>query len=246
MYWMASLFIALALPALADWTKTDTQVRSGNILKVVCQGSAPIGAVDIARSEALQVCRNTAISHLQTNLTQKSLIVETETSVGLHSETVQNASYVGLDCKSEKEKIEENQDKGAVTVFIKCSFDLSKAKVKEIEDHADLPDKTNSGLIVNKDKATELPTVKVERLRKFDGSLNRTLILSTVPKCDSIVVRGRPRKLNCEANPMTILIYPDDTEIILRKSGFKPKHIKLNIEHQSGEPETLEVFFGKS
>lgn len=246
---LAYLTLSLALPAWSeDWTKTNTQVRIGKSLQVVCSGSAPLGAIDLARKGALQSCRNSAIAHLQTNLIQKSLVIETESNVGLHSETIQQASYSGLDCKQDKEKIEDNKQDGVTTVFLRCVFDLSKAKVAAIEEPAE-SQMESADLIKNKTDASALPVSQFSRSKnKIEKSENKHLVISTIPVCDSIVVRGRPRTIKCDSNPITLLIFPEDREIILRAPGYKPKHIILDKDRspaRSNEIESLEVYFEK-
>lgn len=244
---LAYLTLTMALPAWSeDWTKTNTQVRSGQSLQVVCSGSAPLGAIDLARNVALQACRNAAISHLQTNLTQKSLIIETENSVGLHSETAQQANYSGLDCKQDREKIEDRD--GTTTVFLRCVFDLSKAKVANIEEpiESQFDDKD---FIKNKIEASALPSSQSADLKsKIEKSKNRHLVITSIPVCDSIMIRGRSRIIKCDANPKTLLIYPEDRELIIRLGGYKPKHVILNKDRapaNSNAPESLEVYLEK-
>lgn len=233
-----------------DWTKTDTQVRRGNNLQVVCNGTAPSGAIDLARKEALQGCRNAAISHLQTNLSVKSLVIETERDVALHSETKQHSSYTGLDCKQDKEKIQEDKDNGTVTVFLRCKFDLTKAKVAAIDEPEANDDDTPSSLVKNKEDVTAIPISKESKPKEdLEQSENRHLTLSVVPSpCDSILVRGRPRVIKCDTNPKTVLIFPEDKEIIIRRRGYKSKHIFLNQDRKPTgyEPiEPLEVYLEK-
>lgn len=243
-----ALTIALPVQSDTDWIKTNTQTRTGQSLQVVCNGTAPLGAIDLARKEALNSCRNTAISHLQTNLTQKSLVIETENSVALHSETVQQASYSGLDCIQDKEKIEDNKQIGTTTVFLRCVFDLSKAHIAKFEEPVEAK-VTSDILVKNRIEVSTLPSNSSKKPKdKLQKSKNRHLVISTIPVCDNIVIRGRPRVIKCDANPKTLLIFPEDFELIVRLQGHKPKHIILNEDRTPGssdEIDQLEIYLEK-
>ena len=238
--------------AKADWTTTDTQVRRGNSLQVVCNATAPIGAVDLARKEALQSCRSTAISNLQTDLIVKTLTIQTEREVALHSETKQYSSYKGMDCKQDKEKIQEDTNGGTVTVYLRCNFDLAKVKVTALDEPETKDNDASSSLVKNADVAKAIPTVAVGKPKsELEQSENRLLTISVVPSpCDEIIVRGRSRVIKCDQNPKALLLYPEDNELIVRLRGYKPKHIMLNRDRKPAasfeKEEELNVFLEKN
>ncbi len=245
------LLITIAIYAWADsdWTITNTQIRKGNKLQVVCIGTAPSGAIDLARSEAMQSCRNTAISHLQTNLTVKTLTIETERDVSLHSETIQNSSYTGLDCKQDKEKIQEDKDGGIVTVYLRCNFDLAKTKVMPTSDRNEKDNHASSSLVKSKDSVSTIPVSKTKELKtRLEQSDRRHLIVQTIPSCDEILIRSdRARIVKCEP-PTTLLLYSEDTELIIRLRGHKPKHLRLNKLRTPANydaPESVELILEK-
>lgn len=241
------LFFLISIPVWAtpEWVKGDYFIRNGNILTVVCKGEAPLGATDLARKQALQECRNSAVSQLQTDFSQKSLTIETEQTSSFHSETVTDQHYSGVDCEILKSQTEDSQDEGVTRVFIKCRFDLSKAKVSI------KPTKENQP------QATEKLVPKMEDSRSesvvaFDTPTERSskqqLTISSIPKCDTILFRGSGRSVKCDSNPITVLILPADIEIIVRKNGLKPKHIELSKNRKSKilkDIESIEVYFEK-
>ena len=108
-----------------DWAKQNTQVRKGNLYRVVCTGEAP--SIDLARREALQSCRNSATSQLMTEANIKRVTIETERAVAYHQEVSEDLNYKGLDCVPEQEQIDDHQS--SVQVWMKCLFDLNKATV---------------------------------------------------------------------------------------------------------------------
>lgn len=241
---MICLFSFPAWPT-PDWAKGDSFVRNGKILTVICKGEAPLGASDVAHKLALQECRNSAISQLQTDFSQKSLTIETEQDVSFHSETATDQNYSGIDCDLLKNQIEDSKEEGITRAFIRCRFDLSKAKVAT-KLNAETPSQQGEKLVSNitedKVESNFAPDQKVER------SNRQQLTISSIPKCDSILFKGSGRFVKCGSNPITVLVFPDDTEIIIRKKGFKPKHIELTKDRktkQSKEIEQIEVFLAK-
>jgi hypothetical protein len=253
--WNFSLLIIGAAPFLSTvaisqpiWAKSNTQSRHGNIFKVVCDGTGP--ALDLARKDALQSCRNSAMSQLQTNLEVKSTIIETESGTAYHQETVQNAKYSGLDCSVEKEAVEETD--GESKVYLLCKFDLSEAKVTSVSavDGADINENSkDSDLVKNRSNLGTIADNEAEIATKdFVKSENRQLVLTTIPRCDDLLIRGqRPRIVKCDEMPKSVFLYGNDTEIIVRAKGYLPKHVELNQRKPAsdGASESLEVFLEK-
>lgn len=227
-----------------DWTKGDSFNRNGKMLTVICKGEAPLGASDLARKQALQECRNSAISQLQTDFSQKSLTIETEQVASFHSETVTNQHYSGVDCDMLKNQIEDSQDEGITRAFIKCRFDLSKAKVSSNSEKENQTQVSEN--IVSKIQETKTEAVNVDK--SVERTANQQLTISSIPKCDTIIFKGSSRSIKCDSNPITVLVFLDDTEIIIRKNGFKPRHISLIKDRKikkSKEIEQIEVYFEK-
>ncbi len=228
-----------------EWAKGDSFVRNGKTLTVICVGQAPLGASDLARRQGLQECRNSAISQLQTDFSQKSLTIETEQTTSFHSETVIEHNYSGVDCDVLKSHIEDSKDDGVTRAYIKCRFDLSKAKVTNSPEKESLPQSTDK--LVSKVEDSKFEQVKI-----YDNPVARSdrqqLTISSIPKCDSILFKGSGRTMKCESNPITVLVFPDDTEIIIRKNGFKPKHVELSTDRkikESKEIQSIGVFLEK-
>jgi hypothetical protein len=194
------LVVALASSAHAGeaWVTEDTMSRNGSILTLVCVGRGP--SQDLARREALETCQGTAADSLKTDINVKTMSVETDKDAAFHSEISSRTKVVGLECKVLKERAEEIQSESVD--HIKCEFDLSKAKSVPI---------------------VENETVVVEKTQI--GS-DRQLILSTVPKCESILITGsQPRVVRCDRNPTIMFLRTEDGELIVRSPGRQPAHV---------------------
>ncbi len=135
-----------------------------------------------ARQSALDECRLSAASAIQQHLKVKAVSIQTEKDVAYHSEVVQDQEYEGLICIPSKEAVEESDDRAQV--WIKCRFDLSKVKATPEHSHAK-------------------PQIAL--------SDKRRVVISVVPGCESILVRGeKPKVIRCKNNPMTIYLEPGD------------------------------------
>jgi len=240
---LIALFSSLIAMASAPEWMHDTMVRSGSILTLVCSGSGP--SMDLARRSALDSCRQTAADAKNSNQTIHSVSIETEHSVAYHSETSSRVSVKNLDCDVLQELSESSGD-GGFTDYIKCRYDLSKAKVETINERNPGPsqDAGSGGLVNGKDSASVIPTSNTEVTAGtvIQGE-NRHLILTSIPNCDEVLVRGqRPRVIKCDESPKTLFIYAGDHELIVRAVGFLPRHIELNRSRSTASTtETLEV-----
>jgi hypothetical protein len=69
----------------------------------------------------------------------------------------------------------------------------------------------------------------VEPQPAFVASSTTSIVISTVPPCDTILVSGqKSRVIDCKDNPMSVLFQAGDQEIIVRANGFIPKHVRLD------------------
>jgi len=235
MYPMYPLLFGLILGGIADakapeWAKKNTQSLSGNFLKTVCSGTGP--SLDSARREALDSCRISARDQLTTNIKVKSLVVQTEKSVGFHEEITGSTSYSGLDCIPFRDDVEELD--GAYKIWLECKFDLSKVKITPIEETEKIA-KESEDSISNREELSVLAGSPAPSGRYFSGT-QTTLAISSVPKCESVIILGRKsRTVTCDENPLTIVIDAEDKEILVRAKGYAPKKILLGKERKSHE-----------
>lgn len=234
------LFSVQGMAAPPSWSKQDTLKQIGSLLYVVCTGRGP--AQDIARRDALDHCRTAAADQANGYFKVQALSIETEHAANFHQEISYNKTVTNLACNPQKEYNDDSE--GSYRVWIKCRYDLSKAKVVSVD--TDEPPSSNSNseesLIGNRDKLSEVPKSSSEVTNgKLISGENRQLILTTIPQCDEILIRGeRPRSIKCDEMPKAIFIYPTDKEIIVRSGGYTPKHIKLNSNRTPANNQTAE------
>jgi hypothetical protein len=216
-----------------DWAKNNTQVREGSLYQVVCNGEGP--SIEQARKTALASCKISAIDQLQTSAKFKSVTVETETDVGYHSEISDSLTFENLNCVPEKEKVLE--DDGIYKVWLKCMFNLDNAEVTNQQENSDIKYNSQSDTVINEKELSQVGgSQNTYRSGRFISSTNKTLLVTTLPACTSLIIRGkRPRVIRCTKNPMTLVIDGTDSDIIVRANGYQPKTIKL-----SGSPKDNE------
>lgn len=225
-------FGGVAQAKVPAWAAKDSHKLVGSRLITVCTGTGP--SVDIARKEALNSCRSAAKDQLVTNIKIRSLTIQTEKSVGFHEEISEGTEYTGLICKPEKDELEERE--GSFTVWMRCAFDLSKVKAIPVGQESEEAKSNGGDSIENRESLAELEISKAANQAKDIFSEKRTLIVSVVPRCESLLVRGeKSRALACDENPVTVLLDPADKEILVRAKGYKPKTIKLGKEKKNHE-----------
>lgn len=208
--------IAIAQPSLA----TEPQwaylptAQSGSTVAVSCHGTGP--DKDISFRVAMGQCQSIAAEVISGSFDIKTLSIETEQTAGFHSEVAAKYDVTGLKCKTEKEHSEIIDD--IYNTWLRCRFNSSLAKI--------------------------IPLIKI-RQPSAVTSKNRQIIFSSIPECNSLVIHGTmDRMVRCKGNPQTLLIYPTDSEIIVRSSGRIPKHVEL-VSEDGQETEIMEIYLEK-
>jgi hypothetical protein len=193
------------------WASQDTQRLLGSRYRVVCTGRGP--SIDLARQEAMDNCRIAAGELLEQRLSVKQLTFGSEKHVAYHQEIAKEMSFTGLVCKPLHEQTEEMD--ASTKLWLMCEFDLSHARASRSRE--------DSG--------------------KNSRAGNRVLTMAVVPRCSEVLVRGKSlpgRVLPCGRNPVSVLLFPDDSEVIVRAPGFLPKTITPSVRPSSRE--YLKVF----
>jgi hypothetical protein len=216
---LLGLFIGgLAEAKVPEWAKKNTQRLSGKVFVTTCSGTGP--SLDTARRDALDSCRLSARQQLATNIKVRSLTVQSEASAGFHEEVSENVQYEGLVCIPLRDEVEETD--GTFRVWTQCRFDLSKVNIRPEKDPEQPRKKAHSAKELGK-----LRSVDVSKMETHFSD-NFTLTVSVVPKCDSLIVRGeKPRQVPCTTNPMRVVLYESDKEILVRAAGYQPKTISV-------------------
>lgn len=235
-----------AMAAPPEWTRQNGIQQQGSILTVVTTGSGP--SLDLARRLAIDQAKGTAAEQINGSANIQSMSIETEKSVSFHSEVSSTKKVEGLTCKPSNEYVEDKE--GSFTVWLRCEFDLKKARVQMVDE---TPRSSNESPASKKDvgKSIEIVGKGPSASRVAPGTTsrgeNRHLILSVVPSCESILVRGKQsRSISCKSNPVTVTLLPTDKELIIRgPAGFAPKHLKVHGNVQSSQSEAMEVYLDK-
>lgn len=209
---MALVFISSVGQAkIPSWAAHNSTKLNGQVLTTVCNGTGP--SLDIARSEALKSCQLSASQFFKTKIQIKSISVETEKSVGFHQEVTNADAIEGLICDPQRDQIEENDSN--FSVWLECKFDLKRVISTPIEQKNGSSDNS------------QLNTLETTKIESKQDNQAKQIFISTVPKCDSVIIKGvRSRTVLCSQNPLKIQIKDDDEEIIIRAKGYKPKTIK--------------------
>lgn len=231
--WLLILLSVSRLTLAADWTTQDTLIRNNNDLIIVCYGEGP--SLDTARKLALDQCHTSALDHLNTEITVKSLTIQTEKNANYHQEVERKATVKNLICNPLNEKFETAES--TTKLYIKCKYSLDKIST-------DLDKVTESKLDSTKHGEITSAPVSLGELKKKNHiqSDDRLLSIVTIPKCNDILIRGNtPRSLVCKSNPISVLIKKTDTEIIIRLDGYKPKTMQLSEVKSS-----LEIYLEKN
>lgn len=214
--------------AIPDWVKLSSEKLNGKIYVVTCYGEGP--ALEIARNQAKDGCLSSASRQVITQFNVKTLTVETETSVGLHQEVSSDQLVSGLSCRVNKEEIVQSESQ--FKIWIQCEYDLSKAK-SESTQPVITKATANSGDPISNRK--ELKEIKVKSIQTNSKNIfsngNRTLIIKSIPQCESVLVEGtQPRIKVCSNNPTSITLLKGDARLIVRAKNYQPKVIQLNSE----------------
>lgn len=221
------------MSSIADipaWARKDTIKKNGSILTSICQGTGP--SQTLARKDALNNCVVSARQFLNSEIKIKTLSTETEKSVGFHQEIEESGLIKNLICEPKKDETIEKESQ--FQVWIECQFDLRAAI------HTSTNEVVESKSPVERDN---LKAVKASPIVKIDSD-NFEVILMVVPKCDSILIRGKkPRSINCDSNPLKIVADSSDTQILVRANGFQTKTIKITNEVKN---ETVQIFLERN
>ncbi|MBK9038020.1 MAG: hypothetical protein IPL83_02475 [Bdellovibrionales bacterium] len=243
------LFSIAAAATPPDWTRQNGIQQRASILTVVTNGIGP--SLDLARRSAIDQAKGTAAEQINGSANIRSMSIETEKTASFHSEVSSTKNVEGLICNPLNEYNEEKE--GVYTVWLKCSFDTKKIRVQVINE-TEVPQGNKNSVasdessvksieVVDRSAPSSGPTAS-----KISYGENRHFLLSVVPSCESILVRGKQsRTIHCKGNPVTVLVLPTDTEIIIRgPSGFAPKHLKVHGKQSGSESiETMEVYLEK-
>lgn len=246
---MALAFLFLSVVAAAappDWTRQNGIRQNGSTLTVISTGSGP--SLDMARRSAIDQAKATAADQVNGSANIQSLSIETEKSASFHSEVSSTKKVEGLVCKPMNEYVEDKG--GFYNVWLRCEFDLKKARVQMVDE---APNRSNDSLASGRPggKSIEIVGGSASTSSPIPGkdsrSENRHLILSVVPSCESILVRGKQsRTILCKSNPVMVMVLPTDKEMIVRgPAGFVPKHLKVHGDAQDSESEAMEVYLDK-
>lgn len=212
---------AAAMPA---WAKFNTQQLSGSIFRVVCSGEGP--SIDLARREAEQGCKASAASKLTTDGHVKAVTVETEHDVGFHQEVTEQVHYLNLGCTPEREEVEGGD--GQYTVWLRCRFDLSKAKVADTDDEPEYKAAGTTSVVPSSHQKAQL------KVHQNQTSESMSLSISTVPQCDDLLISGaKPRVVRCDSNPVNVVVEPGDTKALIRAKGYQPSTVELQTGGRS-------------
>ncbi|OQW48518.1 MAG: hypothetical protein A4S09_04895 [Proteobacteria bacterium SG_bin7] len=212
------LFILSSLPA---WSKTpswvkDATKRNGSQFTTVCSGIGP--SIDSARGEAIASCRASAIDETSPTATYKSVTIETDKEVALHNSIESSAEFKNLHCQQLNEQIEELE--GQFKIWLKCKFDLNKVVKKETEKSISTRSLIDAEKIQERTIASK-EVVPVEESRK-------SILLSVIPACDELLIKSSfSRIVTCKENPIQLVVTKSDSEIIIRRKGYKPKTLKI-------------------
>jgi hypothetical protein len=246
-----AMLISKSSFAAPAWTKGKSLVQNGNELTVVCHSEST--SEDQAREEARSICIHAATSQLQTSYSVSSLAIETDRDVTIHRSISTNQVVTGLNCQLLDEYIDDVQQ--PVQVWEKCRFDLAKARVKASQ-HVKTNNEEKEQAKSNDDPNLEigLPVASSESFmprRPAQGRI-KSFLISTTPICDEILVTGkRARVLRCVSQPVSLVLDPEDEEIIIRSRGYLAKELtakdlmRLNQADNKDEGGILNVFLQK-
>lgn len=234
----SGLTISTAFADLPKWAEQMAQNQEGNIFTSVCEGEGP--SVDLARAEAIRHCKGAAAEQLGTRVSAQSTLIKSDRSQGYHSEISQSGDYSGITCVP-KNTYSERMKEGHFRFFIQCQFDLSKAKLETVEEKKKKQREQES---ISEDSKKKIQSLgestrelkKVKSRAVYEEGESKVLSIVSVPACDDYMVKGeRARVELCNANPNDYLMKAEDTEVIVRKSGYRSKTILLKDVREANQ-----------
>jgi hypothetical protein len=205
------------------WAKPPAWFKDGTHLSypqysVTCSASGP--SLDQARKQAISNCKSSATDQLPTNTSYKSVVIETERDIAVHSESASDLVIRNLQCIPRKEEVEEAES--SYTVYLLCDFDLGKTEVAERR-----PERRGKGISDGLNQFADKPVEYTEPIRIPANS--KSISISTAPQCQDILIRGsRSRIVRCTENPISIIFSGADKEMVIRKNGFRSKTVNVS------------------
>lgn len=228
---LIAIFSLVPCVSADDWIN-DSIKKTGHILETVCEGTAP--SLDLARRNAIENCKRSALDYLPTTFKAKSVSVETERDTSYHSQIDSDSIVKNLTCRVLNEKHRETEE--AFTVWNKCEFDLSKIEITPTSE-ATTSDHSYLYGIANAE-----PKGDIKSFGSYQKAERRNITVSTIPKCSTMMVTGAlPRIIQCKSNVMPVVLGSGDEELIVRSDGRIPKTIKVMKILESSD-EKLQVF----
>lgn len=243
------LLVTTAAAETPEWTRKNGIKQNGSLLTVVSTGTGP--SLDLARRFAIDQAKAIATDQVNGSAYVRSMSIETEKYASFHSQVSSTKKVEDLFCKPLNDYVEDKD--GVYTVWMKCEFELKKARVTIVDDYKN-QDKAQKS---HRDSESSLKSIEAVNsgssipgppISQISYGEDRHLILSVVPSCESILIVGRrSRVIPCEANPVTFLVFQTDSEIVIRgPSGFAPKRLNVLERRIDVAPtETLEVYLDK-
>lgn len=202
----------VCLGKIPSWATNGTITKSGDYVTSVCEGTG--SSVSIARQEAIQNCQASVSQFLNGEVKISALSVETEKDIGFHQQVEQRLNVKNFNCEPVQDEIVQNENN--YTYWIKCKFDAKKIITIPSINEDNTPQIKHSGL------------KSVERLKSKDIAEGKVLILETIPQCDSILVKGiKARTIACKSNPLSLVIYEKDEQIIIRLKDYQTKTLNI-------------------
>ena len=199
----------LCFGKVPSWAKENTITKNGQYVTSTCEGTGP--SVAVARQVAIQNCQFSVSQFLNGEVKINSLSVETERNVGYHQQVEQNIEVKNFNCEPLKDEIIQNSD--GYAFWIKCRFN------------------TKQILTLNKVSSPQVNDVglkSVAALKSKDVMDGKILVLETIPQCDSILIKGmKARTIECATNPLSLVLYEKDEQLIIRLKSYQPKTINL-------------------
>ncbi|KAB8040823.1 hypothetical protein GCL60_02535 [Silvanigrella paludirubra] len=236
----SSLFLnSISWANIPTWAQKTGENKKKDHIVIPCQGIGP--SLDLARTEAKNSCIHSIQNRLNVEYTDKSYIIEDEKQIVFHREIASQTKYENLVCNQLNEEIESFHDH--YSVWIQCEYDLSKIKVKKLnENNNNLNTKNikkdNSWIQNRGELATPLLSNNNIIHNKSVYSSSKIINISVIPQCSQLLIRGKKssRIVDCNTNPISVLISPEETQIIVRSvSGYLPKTIQLSETRNKDE-----------